>query len=101
VDGFASLAVLFSALGVWLGYPLADPIIGLLMTLLILRIVWESATAVFTRLLDGVDPDVVDRLKTEARRAEGVIDVSEVRLRWQGHHMHAELVIVMTILTVF
>src|SRR5215216_761489 len=48
VDGFASLAVLLSAVGVWLGYPLADPLIGMLMTLLILRIVWESAAAVFT-----------------------------------------------------
>lgn len=91
VDGFTSLAVLFSVVGVWLGYPLADPIVGLLVTVLILRIVWESATAVFTRLLDGVDPDVVDRLDAEARRTEGVNDVSEVRVRWQGHRMHAEL----------
>ncbi|MEK6407364.1 MAG: cation diffusion facilitator family transporter [Acidobacteriota bacterium] len=91
VDGFTSLAVLFGALGVWLGYPLADPIVGILITLLILRIVWESGAAVFTRLLDGVDPDVVDKIKVEAKRAEGVQDVSEVRVRWLGHRMHAEV----------
>ncbi len=90
-DGIASLAVLLSVIGVWMGYPLADPIIGILMTLLILRIVWESAAAVFTRLLDGVDPDVVDEIKAEARRSKGVEDVSEVRVRWLGHRMHAEL----------
>src|SRR5215210_5211723 len=82
VDGLTSLAVLFGAIGVWLGYPLADPIVGLLITVMILRIVWESAAAVFTRLLDGVDPDIVDRIKAEAKRAEGVEDVSEVRVRW-------------------
>lgn len=90
-DGIASLAVLLSVLGVWMGYPMADPIIGILMTLLILRIVWESAAAVFTRLLDGVDPEVVDEIKIEASRSRGVEDVSEVRVRWLGHRMHAEL----------
>ena len=74
-----------------MGYPLADPIIGILMTLLILRIVWESAAAVFTRLLDGVDPEVVDKIKAQAKRAAGVEDVSEVRVRWLGHRLHAEL----------
>jgi divalent metal cation (Fe/Co/Zn/Cd) transporter len=63
VDGLTSLAVLFSAVGVWLGYPIADPVIGLLITLLILRIVWESAREVFTRLLDGVDPEAPDKIR--------------------------------------
>jgi cation diffusion facilitator family transporter len=90
-DGIASLAVLVSAAGVYLGYPLADPIIGILMTILILRIVWESAAAVFTRILDGVDPDVPDKIKEQAKQTKGVEDVSEVRVRWLGHRMHAEL----------
>jgi cation diffusion facilitator family transporter len=90
-DGIASLAVLLSAIGVYLGYPLADPIIGILMTILILRIVWESAAAVFTRILDGVDPDVPDKIKEQAKQTKGVEDVSEVRVRWLGHRMHAEL----------
>lgn len=90
-DGIASLTVLASAIGVYMGYPLADPIIGILMTILILRIVWESAAAVFTRILDGVDPDVPDKIKDQARQTKGVEDVSEVRVRWLGHRMHAEL----------
>ena len=90
-DGIASLAVLVSAAGVYFGYPLADPIIGILMTILILRIVWESAAAVFTRILDGVDPDVPDKIREQAKQTKGVKDVSEVRVRWLGHRMHAEL----------
>lgn len=54
VDGLTSLAVLSGAVGVWLGFPLADPLVGLLITVAILRIVWEAGKAVFTRLLDGV-----------------------------------------------
>ena len=60
VDGLTSLAVLFGAVGVWLGFPLADPIVGLLITVAIFRIVWQSGKSIFTRLLDGVDPEVID-----------------------------------------
>lgn len=91
VDGLASLAVLAGALGVWLGYPLADPAVGLGITIVILRIVWQSGKSVFRRLLDGVDPEVIGEIKHAAGRVEGVWSVSEVRVRWLGHRMHAEL----------
>jgi cation diffusion facilitator family transporter len=91
VDGLTSLAVLFGAVGVWLGYPLADPVVGLLITVAILRIVWESGKAVFTRLLDGVDPEVIDEIKLAVSHVQGVQDVSEVRVRWLGHRLHAEV----------
>src|SRR5215467_11766699 len=91
VDGFASLAVLFGALGIWMGYPLAAPIVGLLITILILRIVWESGKAVFTRVLDGVDPEVIHEIKHAAIHVAGVGDVTEVRVRWLGHRLYAEL----------
>ncbi len=91
VDGFTSLAVLFGAVGVWLGYPLADPIVGVLITIAILGIVWESGKTVFIRLLDGVDPKVIDEIKHAANHTDGVKDITEVRARWSGHRMHAEL----------
>jgi cation diffusion facilitator family transporter len=91
VDGLASLAVLVGAVGVWLGYPLADAAVGLLITIVILRIVWQSGKSVFSRLLDGVDPEVIEEIKHAAGHVEGVGSVSEVRVRWLGHRMHAEL----------
>jgi cation diffusion facilitator family transporter len=42
VDGFVSLGVLASAAVVAVGLNLADPIIGLAITLVILKITWES-----------------------------------------------------------
>lgn len=91
MDGLTSLAVLFGAVGVWLGYPLADPLVGLVITAAILRIVWESGRAVFTRLLDGIDPEVLDEIKQAVRPNQGVHDVTEVRVRWLGHRLHAEI----------
>jgi cation diffusion facilitator family transporter len=90
-DGWTSLAVLAGAIGVWLGYPLADPIVGLLIAAAILGIVWQSGKMVFTRLLDGVDPTVIDEIRRVSSRVEGVEDVSEVRARWLGHRLRAEV----------
>lgn len=91
VDGLTSLSVLLSALGVWLGYPLTDPVVGLLITLAILKIVWDAGKSVFMRLLDGVDPEVIDQIKQVVSRVDGVRDVSEIRVRWIGHRLHAEV----------
>jgi cation diffusion facilitator family transporter len=91
VDGLTSLAVLFGAIGVWLGFPLADPIVGLIITVAILRIVWDSGKSIFTRMLDGVDPEVVDEIEDAVIDTPGVKGVSEVRVRWLGHRLHAEL----------
>ena len=90
-DGFTSLAVLFGALGVWLGYPLADPIIGLLITVAILRIVWGAGKSVFSRMLDGVDPQIVDDIKQVVSQVKDVRDITEVRVRWLGHRLYAEV----------
>ena len=78
-DGLTSLAVLFGAAGVWLGYPLADPIVGLVISVAILRIVVETSKSVFARLLDGVEPEVPDEVRSLATATPGVEEVAEVR----------------------
>jgi cation diffusion facilitator family transporter len=90
VDGLTSLAVVLGAIGVWLGFPLADPIVGLVITLMIFGIVWQSARAVFTRALDGVEPEIADEIRSAAGRVPGIRGVSSVRTRWIGHRLYAE-----------
>ena len=96
VDGLTGLAVLFGAVGVWLGYPLADPIVGLLITLAILQIVWQSGKAVLVRALDGVEPGIIDEIRHAALHASGVETVMDVRARWLGHRLHANLSVAVT-----
>jgi cation diffusion facilitator family transporter len=90
-DGWTSLAVLVGAFGVWLGYPKADPIIGVLITIAILVIVWRSAKEVFARALDGIEPDVLSEIQHAASHVAGVREVTEVRARWLGHQLLAEV----------
>ena len=89
-DGFTSLAVLFSAGGVALGFPLADPIIGLVITAAILAVLRTAVRDVFRRLLDGVDPAVVDAAENALTAQPGVQAVRSVRMRWIGHRLHAD-----------
>lgn len=89
-DGFTSLAVLCSAGGVALGFPLADPIVGLLITAAILAVLRTAARDVFRRLLDGVDPAMVDASEQALAARPGVQAVRSVRMRWIGHRLHAD-----------
>ncbi|MBX4863752.1 cation diffusion facilitator family transporter [Rhizobium bangladeshense] len=93
-DGLTSLAVVAGAIGVWLGFPLADPIVGLLITVAILGIVWQSARSVLTRMLDGVEPEIIDEIAHAAGHVEGVEKVAEARARWLGHKLHVDVAVV-------
>lgn len=91
-DGLTSLAVVTGAIGVWLGFPLADPIVGLLITIAIFGIVWQSARSVLTRMLDGVEPGVIDEIHHAAEHIPG-IKIIEAKARWIGHKLHADVAI--------
>ena len=91
VDGWTSLAVLVGVAGVWFRYPLADPIVGLVITIAIFGIVVQSGKEVFTRALDGIEPHVIDDIRHAAAHVPQVKEVTDVRARWLGHRLHAEV----------
>jgi len=95
IDGFTSLAVVLGALGVMLGFPLADPIVGLLISAAIIVLLWGTVRSIGRRLLDGIEPDLVDRLEHALEDTPGVTAVPRVQLRWVGHRLHgsAQLVV--------
>jgi cation diffusion facilitator family transporter len=90
-DGFTSLAVVLGAIGVMAGFPLADPIVGLLITVAILAVLRGAARDIYRRLMDAVDPDLVDAAEAAVSEVSGVRSVESVRLRWIGHQMRAEI----------
>lgn len=91
VDGWTSLAVLGGAVGVWLGFPLADPLIGLGISIAIFGIVWQSARAVTIRALDGIEPDTIHEIEHAVQRVTGIERVVEIKARWLGHKLRAEV----------
>jgi len=89
-DGFTSLAVLLGVAGVAIGWDWADPVVGLVITVAILAVLRQAAREIYRRLMDAVDPALVDQVEQTLRATPGVLDVGQVRLRWIGHHLRAE-----------
>jgi len=93
-DGFTSLAVLAGAAGVAVGWRWADPVVGLVITAAIAAVLRQAGREVCGRLLDAVDPALVDRAEEALRGTPGVLEVGAVRLRWLGHRLRAECEVV-------
>ena len=93
-DGFTSLAVVLAAAGAGLGWRWADPVVGLLITLAILVVLRDAAREVYRRLMDAVDPALVDQVEGVLRATPGVIDLGQTRVRWIGHNLRAECQVV-------
>ena len=93
VDGFTSLAVLIGVGGVALNFPILDPIIGVLITVAILFIVKDAARAVWIRLIDGIEPEILAEIEHAPMHVPGVRRVREVRARWMGHRVYADVAI--------
>ena len=91
IDGFTSLGVLIGTLGVALGAPWADPLIGLLIGVTILIVVWGAAKDMWLRLMDAIDPEVTELVEKKTAAIAGVMAVDEVAVRWLGHRQRAEL----------
>jgi cation diffusion facilitator family transporter len=89
-DGLTSLAVLGAAIGSMAGWQLADPIIGLVISLAIINVLRVAARDIYRRLMDAVDPYLVDQIDAQLRAAPGIRDVERTRVRWIGHQLHLD-----------
>jgi divalent metal cation (Fe/Co/Zn/Cd) transporter len=85
--------VLIGVVGVWLGFPILDPIIGIAITVAILFIVKDAAFSVWTRLIDGIEPEILSQIEHAPMHVEGVLSVPEVRARWLGHRVYSDVAI--------
>jgi cation diffusion facilitator family transporter len=82
--------VVGAALGSLAGWPLADPLIGLAISIAIIRVLRIAARDVARRLMDGVEPEVVDAVIAQLASVPGIRAVERVRVRWIGHQLHVD-----------
>lgn len=90
-DGFTSLAVVAAAVGALAGFPLLDPIVGLVIAAMILKLLVTAARPVLTHLLDGIEPETLEQIRSTANNNPEVVCVSEIRARWSGHELYADV----------
>ena len=90
-DGLTSLAVLVGAIGVAVGWEWADAVVGLAISAAILVVLVQAARSVGERLMDAVDPQLVTQAEEVAAGVPEVQEVTELRMRWLGHRLQAEV----------
>jgi len=95
-DGFTSLAVLGAALGSMAGWALADPVIGLAISLAIFNVLRYAARDIYRRLMDRVEPRLVEQITHDLGHVTGIAGVDRVRVRWIGHELHADAEVALT-----
>ena len=88
IDGLTSLAVLIAVVGTLIGLPILDPIVGVVIGFAIVGITWNAIKAIWYRMMDAVDPHLVEHVEAHARGVDGVDEVLTLRLRWVGHRMY-------------
>jgi len=88
IDGLTSLAVLIAVFGTLIGAPILDPIVGVVIGFAIIGITWNAIKAVWYRMMDAVDPHLVEHVEAHARGVDGVLAIETLRLRWVGHRMY-------------
>ncbi len=93
VDGFTSLAVLIGVAGVYFGFPILDPLVGVAITIAILFIVKDATISIFLRLLDGIEPELLKQIEHAPTHVPGVLAIKDIRARWLGHKVHCDLTI--------
>jgi len=90
-DGLTSLAVIIAVVGSWLGYPVVDPIIGILIGVAVLFITWDAMKAIWYRLMDAIEPEYLERANAVIRQQNEVKELRWLRMRWMGHRLHADI----------
>ncbi|GAA4484230.1 cation diffusion facilitator family transporter [Microbacterium panaciterrae] len=92
-DGFTSLAVVLGGLGVLAGFPLADPIVGVLISIAIFVLLIGTVRSIGRRLLDGIEPELVERAEHALSHVEGIDRIDRIRLRWVGHRLEGDAIV--------
>ncbi len=90
-DGLTSLAVLLAVGGTWLGFPILDPIIGVLIGIAILFITKDATVTMWYRLMDAIEPETLSEAEAVIQAQAGIKSANRLRMRWIGHRLHAEV----------
>lgn len=86
-DALTSLAVVVAAIGAWFGVTWIDPAAGMVVAVPILWLFARSARQMARRLLDGIEPEILDQVEASIQRVHGVESLGDLKIRWHGHQL--------------
>jgi cation diffusion facilitator family transporter len=91
IDALVSAGA-FAGIGLaGLGLAIADPILGIMITVAIVFALAGTVKQLYYRMMDAVDPTIIDELTSSAKTVPGVLAVHDVRVRWVGRELVATM----------
>ncbi|KXS49461.1 cation diffusion facilitator family transporter [Halanaerobium congolense] len=94
-DALSSIAALIGIGGAKLGFRFLDPLAGLVVALLILKVGYEIMRDTSYELMDGrPDKEKINEIRDLAAEIEGVIEIHDIKLRSYGPNYIVDLKIV-------
>jgi len=91
-DAFSSLAAGLGIIGARLGFSLLDPLAGLVVSLLILRVAYQMLRQELVRLLGrGPDPEKIENIRAVIKEVEGVVDINEIKGLYHGPELYLDV----------
>jgi cation diffusion facilitator family transporter len=90
LDALSSAGALLGLLGVMAGVRWADAVAGLVVTGFICHVGWEVSSDVARRLMDGVDPAILQAAESTAAEVPGIRH-AHARARWTGRTLRVEV----------
>lgn len=91
IDALVSAGA-FAGIGLaGLGFTIADPLVGIGISGAIVYIMVGTVKTLYYRMMDAVDPTIIDEITDAAKKVEGVRGVHDVRARWVGRELVATM----------
>ena len=94
-DGLTSLAVIVGAFGAYIGFPILDPIVGIIIGFMILMILKDTTSTLWFRLMDRADLQLIEKIEKISMNYEGVAKIHDIKTRSSVQSLFAELHIIM------
>ncbi len=92
-DGLASIAALGGLIGVKAGWAQADPIAAFVVVAAIVAVAIDASRNVLTRLLDAVDPEIINKIENIVLGTPGVLGCGRVQARWAGRSLYVSVTV--------
>lgn len=92
-DVLSSIAVLAGLAAARLGFPAGDAIAAIVVVVVVGTLGVRLAISAINVLMDAMPEGLDDRLRTAALGVDGVVDVTDVRVRSSGPHALAEVLV--------
>lgn len=91
-DAFSSIGTLFGIAGAMIGFKILDPLAGIVVSILIIKVGVEILMQGLNQLIDrAADDDTINTIKNTIINIKGVIGIDDIKTRLHGSKLYVDV----------